>query len=77
MSRFSIPNPKQRLWRGLAPGEDFGEIWAAKSIDLERNKGKVGLADSYSDLFDSSEVGFGNLTTPIAFLLSSFSSCLL
>lgn len=71
MPRFSIPNPQQRLWRGLFPGEDFGEIWAASDIDLERNKGKVGLADSYSDLFDSSEAGFSNLTTSVAFVRSS------
>jgi len=70
MPRFSIPNLQQRIWRGLFAGEDFGEIWAAKSIDLERYKGKVALADSYSDLFDSSEAGFANLTTPIAFVRS-------
>lgn len=71
MPRFTIPNPKKRLWSGIFPGEDAGEIWAGRGIELERNKGKVGLADSYSDLFDSSEGGFSNLTTPIAFVRSS------
>ena len=74
MSRFSIPNPKNRLWQGIFAGEDFGNIWAGRSIELERNKGKIGLADSYSDLFDSSEAGFGNLTTPVAFVRSSADS---
>lgn len=71
MPRFSIPNEQVKEFRGLFPGEDFGEIWAASDIDLERYKGKVALADSYSDLFDSSEAGFANLTTPIAFVRSS------
>ena len=71
MPRLSIPDTKTRTFNGIFQGEDFGEIWSAKSIDLERNKGKVGLADSYSDLFDSSEGGFSNLITPIAFVRSS------
>ena len=69
MSRFSVP--KNKIWQGLFAGEDFGTIFAARGIDLERFKGKVTLADSYSDLFDSSEAGFENLTTPIAFIRSS------
>ena len=51
--RFSIPKDNQ--WTGLFPGEEFGTIHAGRGIDLERNKGKIGLADSYSDLVDSSE----------------------
>ena len=71
MSRISLPDKKKREWNGVFAGEDFGELWAASDIDLERYKGKVALADSYSDLFDSSEAGFSNLTTPIAFVRSS------
>ena len=67
--RFKIP--KDQNFSGIFEGEFLGTIWSAKSVDLERNKGKVGLADSYSDLFDSSEGGFSNLTTPIAFVRSS------
>lgn len=71
MPRIQIPNFQNRQWSGIFPGEDSGLIFSGRGIDLERNKGKVGLADSYSDLFDSSEAGFSNLTTPIAFVRSS------
>lgn len=71
MPRFSIPNPTKKLWSGIWPGEDFGNIFYARSIDLERNKGKVSLADSYSGLVNSSQVGFGSLVTPIGFTRSS------
>lgn len=74
MPRLSLPNQEKRQWAGVFPGEEFGTIWAGRGIELERNKGKVGLADSYSDLFDSSEAGFSNLTTPIAFVRSSADS---
>src|SRR3990167_4510285 len=69
MPRFSIP--KDRQWRGFFQGEDFGNIFTGRGINLERFKGKIGLADSYSDIVDSSESGFENLTTPVAFVRSS------
>jgi len=69
MPRFSIPSAKTRRWQGIMPGEDSGHIFAARGIELERNKGKVGLADSYSEVFDSADDG--DLTTPIAFVRSS------
>src|SRR3990167_7430202 len=69
--RIKIPDAKTQIFSGIFEGDSFGEIWNAKSIDLERNKGKVGLADSYSDLQNSSQGGFSNLTTPIAFVRSS------
>ena len=69
MSRLTIP--QKGIFRGVFPGESSGEIFSGRGLDLERNKGKVGLADSYSDIVDSSEGGFGNLTTPVAFVRSS------
>jgi len=71
MAKLQIPSPETRQWSGIFPGQDFGSIWSAKSIDLERNRGKVGLADSYSDIQNSGQGGFGNLTVPIAFVRSS------
>ena len=65
--RFKIP--KDGKWSGVFPGEESGIIYAAKSIDLERYKGKVALADSYSDIVNSGSLA--NLTTPIAFVRSS------
>ena len=67
--RFSIPDSKKRQWSGAFPGEDFGSIYTGRGIDLERNKGKVGLADSYSEVFDSADDA--DLTTAIQFVRSS------
>lgn len=69
MPRLQIPDPKNRQWVGLRPGEEFGNIFAARGIDLERFKGKVALADAYSEVFDSADDA--DLTTPVAFVRSS------
>lgn len=69
MPRFSIPSQRTKRWKGIFQGEDFGEIWSARAIDLERNKGKIGLADAYSEVFDSGDDA--DLTNPIAFVRSS------
>ncbi len=66
MPRFSIPSSKTKLWRGIFSGEDFGEIWSSRNIDLERNRGKIGLSDSYPEVFDSDDDA--QLTNPIAFV---------
>lgn len=71
MPTITIPNPKQRRWSGIFPGEFAGSFHFAKNIDLERNRGKVMLADSYSHLQHSGQSGFANLTTPVAFVRSS------
>ena len=69
MTRFKFPSEKRPQWLGLRPGEFDGHIWIGKSIDLEREKGKVGLADSYPEVFDSDDDG--DLTNPIAFVRTS------
>lgn len=67
--RIQIPNPNSHIWTGVRPGEFDGLIFSAKSIDLERYKGKVALADSYSNVGNSGVLT--NLTTPIAYVRSS------
>ena len=47
--RFAIPNPKTKRWTGQFRGEFGGNVWFARNIDLERQKGALMLADSYSD----------------------------
>ena len=71
MAKFQIPPIDNRAWRGIFEGEFAGNINFARNIDLERSKGKVTLADSYSHIVNSSQGGFSNLTTPIAFVRSS------
>lgn len=37
--------PKDKKWSGAFPGNYFGNIWASFNIDLERNPGRLSLAD--------------------------------
>ena len=71
MPRLTIPDRKTEIWSGLFPGEDFGSFYFVKAMDLERYKGKVALADSYSHVVHSGQGGFSSLTTPVAFVRSS------
>lgn len=63
--------PQKGAWTGQFEGEFSGHFIASRNIDLERNKGKIQLADSFSDIHKSTGVGFSNLTTPVAFVRSS------
>jgi len=46
MSSQSIPrNPKQ--WRGIYPGKYFGDLWQTFNIDLEREPGRLVLANKF------------------------------
>lgn len=71
MPRFNIPTLERNKFTGIFPGELSGEIWLGKNIDLERSKSKIQIADSFSALKTSADVGFSSLTTPIAFVRSS------
>lgn len=68
---LTIPNPETKQWSGQHKGEFAGNIFHSRSIDLERQKGKVTVAESYSHLVHSAQDGFSNLITPIAFVRSS------
>ena len=68
MPRFAFPDLQNPQWKGIYPGEDSGHIYSARGIDLERNKNKISLADSYSEVFDSADDA--DLTTPVAFVRS-------
>lgn len=69
MPIIQIPSQEYKF-SGLHKGEIFGNIWASRGIDFEREKGKIMLGDSFSSLFNSSS-GDTDLTTPVAFLRSS------
>lgn len=63
MSRIIIPTQKD--WKGIFKGDYFGHIWLGKQINLERSKGKIGIGDSMTSIFDSDDdVDVG---IPIAF----------
>ena len=64
MGVIRIPDKKE--FRGIYPGEYFGNMWLTKNIDLRRNQGKLTLGDSFTSKFDSGDDA--DLTTPVAFL---------
>ena len=64
MSRVRIPNDK--VFRGIFPGEFFGNIWMAKNIDLERIPGAILPSETLASVFDSTDDA--DLTLPIAFV---------
>jgi len=72
MPTIQIPT-EERRFSGIHKGESVGNIWATRHIDLEREKGKIMLGDSFSSIFNSA-TGDVDLTTPVAFLRSSADS---
>ena len=67
---LKIPGDNKQFL-GQFKGEFAGNIFHSRSIDLERQKGKVTVAESYSHIVHSAQVGFSNLITPVAFVRSS------
>lgn len=63
-TRSQIPSLKK--WAGIFPGEFVGNIFTAKSIDLDYAKSKVAVAQSMTAA--TTNASLSNLRTPTAFL---------
>lgn len=57
--------PKQ--WKGVYPGQYFGDIWQSQNIDLERYPGRLALSDKMRITVDDGDLA-GGMGTPVKFI---------
>lgn len=66
---IKIPNPKKQVWQGILPGDMGGSFIRASNIDLEKQAGRLLLADRTKILTDNSDVS--GMRNPLAFVASA------
>ena len=72
MAAQRLKIPTDGIWRGVFPSEFAGNLWHASKIDLERQKGKIMVGDSFTDLIDSADDV--DLGLPVAFVRTAADS---
>src|SRR3990167_9158589 len=57
--------PKQ--WKGVYPGQYYGDIWQSFNIDLERYQGRLALSDKMRVSIDNTDLT-GGMGIPVKFI---------
>lgn len=55
MRAIVLPTADEKKMTRPSRGEIFGNLWSTKNIDLERNKGKIRLAQRFERILDSGD----------------------
>ena len=62
--------PQDKLWKGMFPGNYFGNIWQTRNIDMGTSPGRIMLGEKMRILLDDTDTNLSNLITVTKFLRS-------